>query len=210
MSKLALSISTLALAFLLTNQSRAQTPAPKQKTPIALVGGTVHTLRGMDVPNATLVFVDGKITDLFQQQKALPKGTRTIDIKGKHVYPGMIAANTVLGLVEINAVRATVDYAEVGQIKPEVHAEVAVNPDSRLLPVTRSNGVLCALTIPSGGLVAGRSAVIQLDGWTYEDLTASAPLAMHVRWPRFGGGGRGFFGPPAPPSAHWTDPNFQL
>ncbi|HEX3870491.1 MAG TPA: amidohydrolase family protein, partial [Pirellulales bacterium] len=60
----------------------------------------------------------------------------------------------------------------------------AFNPDSELIPVTRSGGVLLALTAPNGGLVAGTSAVMQLDGWTWEDMTVADEVAMHVYWPR--------------------------
>ena len=179
-------LSLVALSLLIvgfvTDLAQAQTPAARQDVPIALIGGTVHPVSGPSIANATLLFKNGKITALGQDLR-LPEGTLKIDITGKHVYPGMIAANTVLGLVEINAVRSTVDHTEVGQLTPEVRAEVAVNPDSRLLPVARSNGVLLALTIPSGGLVAGRSAVIQLDGWTFEDLTLRSSIGLHINWP---------------------------
>ena len=71
-----------------------------------------------------------------------------IDLAGKHVYPGLFDALTDLGLVEINSVRATIDVQEIGQLNPNARAIVAVNPDSEMIPVTRSNGVLLALTAP--------------------------------------------------------------
>jgi imidazolonepropionase-like amidohydrolase len=89
-----------------------------------------------------------------------------------------------LGLVEIGLVRATRDQQETGTLNPNVRANVSVNPDSELIPVTRSNGVLLALTAPSGGLVSGTSAVLQLDGWTYEDMTLQPDVALHINWPR--------------------------
>jgi imidazolonepropionase-like amidohydrolase len=108
-----------------------------------------------------------------------------VELSGLHVYPGLISANTVLGLVEIQAVRATVDVSEPGPINPNARAEIAINPDSELLPVARANGVLIALTSPltGGSLIAGRSAAIQLDGWTSEDLTIKAPVGMHIALP---------------------------
>ena len=106
-----------------------------------------------------------------------------IDVAGKHVYPGFISANSVLGLTEISAARATVDIAEAGAINPNVHSASSINPDSELLPVARSNGILIAHVVPEGGIVSGQSAVIRLDGWTPEEMTVRSPTAMHLRWP---------------------------
>jgi hypothetical protein len=83
-------------------------------------------------------------------------------------------------LAEIGAVRATNDVSEVGDITPNVRAEAAVNPDSELLPVTRANGVLLALSVPGGGLISGTSGLMMMDGWTWEDMTLKGPVAMHV------------------------------
>lgn len=162
-----------------------QIPAAKQDHPIALVGGTIHTVSGSVIENGTILFVDGKITALGTSVD-LPAGTERIDIHGKHVYPGLIVANTVLGLVEINAVRATRDFTEVGDVNPNVRAEASINPDSELLPVARANGITLALSIPTSGIIAGTSALIMLDGWTWEDLTLMAPIGLHVRWPSMG------------------------
>ncbi|MFQ6112927.1 MAG: amidohydrolase family protein [bacterium] len=179
-------IAMLALCLTTLNLLASdQVPAPKQDHPIALVGGTIHTVRGETIANGTVVFVDGKITALGKDV-ALPEGTEQIEIEDKHVYPGLIAANTVLGLVEINAVRATRDFAEVGDVNPNVRAEVSINPDSELLPVARANGITAALSIPTGGLISGTSALIMLDGWTWEALTLKAPIGLHVRWPAMG------------------------
>ncbi|MEE9167339.1 MAG: amidohydrolase family protein, partial [Candidatus Neomarinimicrobiota bacterium] len=108
----------------------------------------------------------------------------TISLDGKRVYPGLIAASTTLGLVEISAVRATRDYAEVGDVNPNVRAEVSYNPDSELIPVARSNGIAVVHSIPRGGLLSGSSAAMMLDGWTWETATLKAPIAHHLNWPR--------------------------
>ncbi len=162
-----------------------QVPAPKQSHPIALVGGTIHTMTGATIDGGTVLFIDGKITAVGKNVELPPEAER-VDVQGKHVFPALIAANTMLGLVEINAVRATRDFAEVGDIKPNVRAEVAFNPDSELLPVTRANGVALALTVPAGGLIAGTSALMMLDGWTWEDMTLKSPVGLHVYWPWMG------------------------
>ncbi|MCF7805483.1 MAG: amidohydrolase family protein [Candidatus Marinimicrobia bacterium] len=159
-----------------------QIPAPPQDHPIALKGGTIHPVSGPAIPDGTLLFSDGKIDALGTEVK-VPEGAEVIDISGQHIYPGFIAATSTLGLVEIPLARATRDFDETGNITPEVRAEVAINPDSELLPVARSNGITTALTIPQGGLISGTSAAILLDGWTWEDMTLQAPVGLHIRWP---------------------------
>ena len=157
-------------------------PGAPQDHPIALTGATVHTVSGETLATGTVLFDKGRITAVGSQLK-LPEGTEQIDVTGKHLYPALFDAYTNLGLVEINSVRATRDESETGNLNPNVRAEVAVNPDSELIPVARSNGVLLALTAPTGGLLSGKSAVLQLDGWTWEDLTVKSGAGMHIRWP---------------------------
>ena len=158
-------------------------PGAPQKKAIALTNVTIHPVSGPAIEKGTIVFDGGKITALGKDVTA-PEGAEVMDLAGKHVYPGLFDALTDLGLVEINSVRATLDYDEVGQLNPNVRAIVAVNPDSELIPVARSNGVLLTLSAPSGSLVPGRSAVIQLDGWTWEDMAVKADAALHIEWPR--------------------------
>jgi imidazolonepropionase-like amidohydrolase len=163
-------------------QNYGQVPAPPQDHAIALVGGTVHTVSGPVLQNATVLFENGKITGIGSDVR-VPPGVERIDVSGKHVYPSLIDANTTLGLIEIGAVRATNDLAEIGSINPNVRAEAALNPDSELLPVTRANGVALALSVPQGGVISGTSALIMLDGWTSEQLTLKAPVGLHINWP---------------------------
>ena len=178
------------------SQNYGQIPATTQTQPIALIGATVHPVSTAPMENATIVFDNGKIVALGQNV-AIPANAKRIDAKGKHVYPSLIAANTTLGLIEIGSVRATVDMSETGPINPNVRAEVAVNPDGEMIPVTRSNGVALAVSVPQGGLISGTSAMLMLDGWTWEQMTMKSPLGMHVNWPNMSVRRGGFFfGPP--------------
>ncbi len=174
----------LWLSVLITGPMLAsdQIPAPSQKQPIALTGGTIHTVTGFTISNGTILFDKGKIVDIGKNV-SIPADALTIDISGKHVYPSFIEANTIIGLTEIGAVAATRDFSEVGGINPSIRAEVAINPDSEHIPVARANGIAISNTRPAGGLVAGRSAVIMLDGWTWEDMTLHAPSGMVINWP---------------------------
>lgn len=161
-------------------------PAPEQEEAILITGATIHTVSGETIENGRMLFAEGRIQAIGGPDADIDTPDRVLDLGGLHIYPSLIDANTTLGLVEINAVRATVDVAEPGPINPNVRAERAVNPDSELFPVTRANGVLVALTVPqrgAGGLIVGTSAAIQLDGWTWEDMTVRAPVGMHAFWP---------------------------
>lgn len=166
----------------ITAQAATQIPAPPQSGPVAIVGGTVHTITGDVIPSGTVVFTDGKIVAVGAGV-AVPQGATVVDASGKHVYPGMINAYTGVGLTEVGSVRGTVDRAETGSINPNARAEVSVNPESEIIPVTRANGVALALTAPAGGTLSGRSALLRMDGWTWEDMTFKAPCAMQVVWP---------------------------
>jgi len=160
-------------------------PAPPQRTPIALVGGTIHTVANGVIENGTILFVDGKITAVGTNVQ-VPANARRVDIAGKHVYPGLVAAFSTVGITEIGSVDVTNDTSELGNINPNVRAEVAVNAESRHIGTTRSNGVLVTLTSPSGGLISGLAAAMNLDGWTWEEMTLKAPAALIVNWPNSG------------------------
>ncbi len=171
--------------------------APPQDKPVAIVGATVHPVSGPPIERGAVVFDGGRIVGVGAAGAvAIPSGAVEIDASGKHVYPGLIAAYSQLGLTEVGAARATLDMAEVGQATPEVRAAVAVNPDSTLIPVARTNGVLMAGVFPAtnltgqltyfdgpGGIVPGRAGVMTLDGWTWEQMAAEADAGLVLNWP---------------------------
>ena len=162
--------------------SSDQIPAPNQNHPIIIQGATIHTVSDGILEDAEILFNNGKIVSLGRNV-SLMYGMEKIDGTGKHIYPGLISAGSTLGLQEIGAVRATRDYAEVGRINPNVRANVSYNPDSELIPISRSNGILLALSVPRSGLVSGMSSLMMLDGWTWEDATLKHPVGLHIFWP---------------------------
>lgn len=178
-SIVAASLSSMSLI----SDALGQTRQPKPTAPVAIVGGTIHTVSGGIVDNGRIIIEGGKIVAVGDTSVEVPSGAIEIDASGKHVYPGLFETYSQLGLTEIESIRASLDHAETGSFNPNVKANVAVNPDSELLPVTRANGVLLVVSAPTGGAVSGQSAVLQLDGWTYEDLTLDASAGMHVVWP---------------------------
>jgi imidazolonepropionase-like amidohydrolase len=160
-------------------------PAPPQRAPIALVGGTIHTVSNGVIENGTIVFTDGRITAVGANVQ-VPANAERVDISGKHVYPGLVSAFSTVGIAEIGSVDVTNDTSELGDINPNVRAEVAVNAESRHIGTTRSNGVLVTVTSPSGGLISGLAAAMNLDGWTWEEMILKAPAALIVNWPNSG------------------------
>lgn len=151
---------------------------------LRLAHGIVHPVSSPALTNASLVIRDDRIAAV-EPGEALQAVDETIDLRGAHVFPGLIAPTTVLGLVDIEGVRASRDTTEVGEFRPDVHAWVAVHPDSELIPVARANGYTHAQTVPLGGIVSGQSAVLRLDGWTIEDLAIRRAAGLHVFWPSF-------------------------
>ncbi len=161
--------------------------AAPQQGPIAVVGGTIHTVSNGTLENGTLLFEGGVITAVLpgaMDTAALPAGTEVIDARDKHLFPGFVCAASILGLTEVGAVDMTLDHNEAGSFTPEVVAAVAVNPDSWLIPVTRRNGVLTCGVMPTGGRVSGRASVLQLDGWTTEQMAVEWDAGLVVSWPR--------------------------
>jgi imidazolonepropionase-like amidohydrolase len=162
--------------------AQAPAPAPAQKMPILVQGGTIHIGNGQVIEKGDVRIENGKITYVGASQQVSTTDAEVINANGKHVYPGIILLNTVLGLTEIDAVRATVDEQEVGQLNPHVRSIIAYNTDSELIPVTRSNGILLAQVTPQGGLVSGTSSVVQLDAWNWEDAAYKTDEGLHINW----------------------------
>jgi imidazolonepropionase-like amidohydrolase len=157
-------------------------PGPPQKEPIAIVGATIHPISGPDIEQGTILFDQGRIIELGRNVTP-PSNARIIQGSGRHVYPGLIGAHTALGLEEVEYISATVDDREFGDINPNLRVDKAYNPDSELIPVTRSNGVLMVITTPKGGLLSGMAALMMLDGWTQEDVTLKPSVGLVVQWP---------------------------
>lgn len=148
---------------------------------ILLKGATIHTITRGNLEQGDVLIRDGKIAWVAESIQVV--ADRIVNLKGKHLYPGMVATTTTLGLLEINSIRATLDTHEVGQWTPEVLSWRAVNPESELIPVARASGITHAQPIPLGGTVSGQSGVIQLSGWTVEDLMVKPTVGLHVWWP---------------------------
>ena len=157
--------------------------SPGRKPLVAIRNATIVPVTSATIPNGTIVFDHGVMTAVGANV-AIPANATVIDGTGLFVYPGLIDSGSHVGLEEISAVPGTVDTAELGDINPNARAEIAVNPHSNVIPVTRVNGITTVVTEPEGGIISGSSAMIQLAGWTPQEMTLKAPLAMHIHFPR--------------------------
>jgi imidazolonepropionase-like amidohydrolase len=156
---------------------------PGKKVTVAIRNATIYPVTSAPIANGTIVIAEGRITAVGANA-AVPAGATVIDGSGLSVYPGLIDSGTTVGLVEVDSVAGTVDTSELGDLNPNARAEVAVNPHSNVIPVTRVNGITTVLTAPEGGVISGTSALINLIGWTPAEMVLKAPVAMHIRFPR--------------------------
>lgn len=165
----------------------AQNPTPGANIgSIIIEGATFHLGNGEVIKEGLMIVENGKIALIGPKgETSMPKGTDAtiINASGMHVYPGLIAMNSIIGLTEIDMVRATRDYREVGSFNPSVRSLIAYNTDSELIPTIRSNGVLLTQAVPRGGRVSGQSSVLALDGWNWEDAVVKTDDGMHLNWP---------------------------
>ncbi|HTL55164.1 MAG TPA: amidohydrolase family protein [Candidatus Limnocylindrales bacterium] len=148
---------------------------------LLLSGATVHTVTGETLSPGQVLIQNGKIAAVGT---TVPNnGVTPLDLTGQHLYPGIISLDCALGLIEIEAVRATADAKEVGDYTPDVESWIAINPDSELLPVARANGIAYFEPVPTGGIVSGQSGLLTIAGWTAEAMAIRKPVALHLFWP---------------------------
>ncbi len=161
--------------------------APPQSRPVVIRNAILHTIDAGTILGGSLWFEGGVIRGIASQgeELQLPKDADPIvvDAAQKHVWPGLVAAHSQIGLIEIGMVRQTVDTDERNDQSPEAMAAIAFNPDSAAIPVTRSNGVLTACVFPIGGEIPGRASVMQFEGWTNEEMAVLADAGVVVDWP---------------------------
>ncbi|HEX5831606.1 MAG TPA: hypothetical protein VFY16_11535, partial [Gemmatimonadaceae bacterium] len=162
----------LAVAALL-----AASPADAQT--IAITGGKVYPVSGAPIEHGTVLLRDGKIVAVGADV-TVPADARRIDATGKWVTPGFVNAFTQLGVVEIGAVPDTRDGSARGKegIAAAFRVADGLNPRSALIAPARADGVTSAVVMPSGGLVAGQAAFIDLTEGSADDLIVRSPLAM--------------------------------
>jgi imidazolonepropionase-like amidohydrolase len=151
---------------------------------IVYSGAHIFVGNGVEYKNGSIVTENGKILAIGDGDLS-PKypNAKKVSFAGKHIYPGIISPANSLGLTEIQAVRTTSDYNEIGEINSNVRALIAYNTDSEVIPTVRSNGILLTQATPEGGLIPGRSSIMYLDGWNWEDAVLKADDGVWLNWP---------------------------
>ncbi len=178
---------TLAALIICTASLLAQN---KDTTAVyAIRNAKIVTVTGATIDKGTVLIRDGKIAEIGANVR-IPGEAKVIDATGLSVYPGLINSNTILGLNEVGqGAPGTVDTTELGDFNANMKALTAVNPHSEHIPVARMNGVTTVLTCPQGGLISGQCALINVDGWTPQQMAVKAAAAMAINYPTLGGGG---------------------
>ncbi|MCA6364640.1 MAG: amidohydrolase family protein [Bacteroidetes bacterium] len=185
-----ISLLSLSFALMAALPALAQKPVPgkPQTKSILLMNGVAHIGNGTVIENSVIGFRNGKI-ELVGDARTVridrSAWDTVADCSGKHLYPGLIAPNSTLGLTEVEAVRASNDQYEVGGYNPHVRSLIAWNTDSKIIPTVRTNGVLMAQVTPRGGRISGTSSVMHLDGWNWEDAVHKADDGIHINWPSY-------------------------
>lgn len=180
-------IFILLFAFSVTTNAIAQRkPAEKQSKSILIMNAVAHLGNGKVIENSAIGFKDGKITMVADATLIrIASGTydETIDAAGKHIYPGFIAPNSTLGLVEIDAVKSSDDEDEIGTFNPNIKSLIAYNTESKVTETVRPNGILMAQITPRGGRISGTSSIVQLDAWNWEDAVIKESDGIHLNFP---------------------------
>jgi imidazolonepropionase-like amidohydrolase len=163
----------------------AQTPASEQNKRIMLYGATAHIGNGEVIESSLIILEEGKILTVEDASNIRIdiSNASYYDVIGKHVYPGFILPNTTLGLADIDAVRATRDFDEVGAFNPHIRSIIAYNTDSPVIPTIRTNGILLGQITPRGGTISGTSSIVAFDAWNYEDALYKEDDGIHLNWP---------------------------
>jgi imidazolonepropionase-like amidohydrolase len=152
---------------------------------VIFTGGKIFTATGKVIENGAIGVKADTISFVGKATEAVFSDyDRVEELDGKHVYPGLIATNTTLGLTEIFAVRATRDYRETGEMNPNVRSIIAYNAESDITATVLENGVLFAQICPRGGTISGTSSVVKLKGWNWEDAAYNMDEGIHMDWPR--------------------------
>lgn len=143
---------------------------------VLITGATVHPMAGKPFVGDVLIGSNGKILETGPRVNG--NGAVAVDGRGKHLYPGMIDPSTTIGLNEIGQVPASDDSSERGNFHPDYRVERVINPEWETLGVARQQGVLTVLVRPAGQGIAGQAALVNTEGYTWEDLTVQGGVAL--------------------------------
>ncbi|MES2176756.1 MAG: amidohydrolase family protein [Gemmatimonadota bacterium] len=183
---------TVAVSASSSAQMGSYNPAPGPQGTFVIKNAHIFPVSGPEIANGSVVISNGKI-QAIGANVATPPGATVIDASGLNVYPGMMDAGTSIGLSEIpQGAASTVDIAETGSFNPNAQAIYGINPHSAHVGVARVVGITSVISSPTGGIISGQAALINLAGFTVPAMTVVPRAAMVINLPSAGGrGGRG-------------------
>lgn len=166
-----------------------QVPGPFLEYPnkTLILGGVAHIGNGEVIENSAIAVENGRFTFVKNQMRKrvdISNFDTVIYLNGEHVYPGFINVDNTMGITEVDALRQSRDFDEVGKFNPNVRTAIAYNPESKIVHTVRSNGILTTQVVPRGGVVSGASSVMKLDAWNYQDAIIRKVDGFHLNWPK--------------------------
>ena len=191
------SVSSLLIAFCFCLTAYSQNKILLSKAKVHVGNGQVIEQGYVGIENNKIILVKNALTTTINESE----WDTIINLKNHHLYPGFFAPNSTLGLTEVDAVRSTRDFNEVGDLNPHIRALIAYNVESRIIKTVRTNGVLFSQATPRGGIISGTSSVMKLDGWNWEDAVVREDDGIHLNWPKTLQGG-GWWAEPKPKKAN--------
>tara|TARA_R110002050_G_scaffold158191_2_gene286980 strand:- start:1967 stop:3286 length:1320 start_codon:yes stop_codon:yes gene_type:complete len=167
----------------------AQVPGPVLAYPnkVLLLGGVAHIGNGEVIENSAIAVENGRFTfvkDQMRKRVDVSSYDTVIYLNGQHIYPGFILPDNTLGITEIDALRQTRDFDDIGRFNPNLKTAVAFNPESKIIYTVRNNGILTTQVTPRGGVISGSSAIMKLDAWGFEDAAITMVDGFHLNWPK--------------------------
>ena len=148
---------------------------------LAIVNARIHPVTSGTIERGTVLIRGGLIAAVGPDVATPPEAT-VVDARGGDVYPGWIDASSALGLAEPGP-RGFQDTTETLDFNPHLRTRVAFHPDNEGIPVARSNGVTTVAVTPTGGVLGGEVAVMQLDGWTWEESVLAPRIGISFQFP---------------------------
>ncbi len=178
----------------------------------AITNARIVPVSGAVIERGTVVIRNGLIAAVGAQVSA-PADARVIDGTGLTIYPGLIDANTTLGIPQPSASTAagerrggaaaatatpaapalaaaafSPNVTQPPGLQPETLAVDLIQPGGEQIDAARNAGITAALVAPREGIFMGQSAFINLAGETPEQMIVRAPVALHVGFTPLRGG----------------------
>ena len=155
-------------------------------------GGTAHLPEGPR-DGFTVVVNDGRIVDAGSQIPDLEatgastarwgeRSCAAVELEsGQVLTPGLVQVGGQLGLIEVWGEQST-RHSDAGGPPVRAAHDVAdsYDPMSMAIPVTRREGVTSAVIEPSGGMVAGQGAWVDLAGTSQAEAVSRRGVAMYA------------------------------